>query len=420
MWPWNLPNSSSRSSGLRRAAGRAAGGSCGSATGRAGPVGVLARGGSRCVRGASRSGGWPRSDGPRRPARRPAWSGLVARPDVVASCRPGPVDRPGRPWAAAGRRAGRPRRSRAGRSARAGAGPARRRGARPARAEPPAVAGQRRVGVVDLGHPPRRDPRAAGSSPVRSGWWLPGEPPPGRLDLGRAGAGLDAEDIVRIALRHASSLSAPMRRGHRRRPARLTGRPPGRPIAPCRPSAARASSPPSPPRPLALAYRFAVLYRRPGGLPDAAAAAASRPPISACRSRTSTSRPTTADPARLVHPGPRTARPGPGVALVHGWESARDRLLPMAQFLHAAGFHCLAFDVRGHGANPAESAADHRRRVRRRTRSPRGAPSTPGRRSRAGRSSATRWARSGRSWPRRPTRGSRRSWRPRRRPIRGG
>jgi alpha-beta hydrolase superfamily lysophospholipase len=50
----------------------------------------------------------------------------------------------------------------------------------------------------------------------------------------------------------------------------------------------------------------------------------------------------------------RDGRPGPGVVLVHGWESARDRTLPMAQFLHAAGFHCLTFDVRGHGSNPAE------------------------------------------------------------------
>ena len=41
--------------------------------------------------------------------------------------------------------------------------------------------------------------------------------------------------------------------------------------------------------------------------------------------------------------------------LVHGWESARDRALPMAVFLHAAGFHSLVFDVRGHGANPAEA-----------------------------------------------------------------
>src|SRR5262249_61903137 len=48
-------------------------------------------------------------------------------------------------------------------------------------------------------------------------------------------------------------------------------------------------------------------------------------------------------------------RPGPGVAIVHGWESARDRLLPIVQFLHAAGFHCLTIDVRGHGANAKET-----------------------------------------------------------------
>src|SRR4051794_41743355 len=61
----------------------------------------------------------------------------------------------------------------------------------------------------------------------------------------------------------------------------------------------------------------------------------------------------------LILPGwfipARDGAPGPGVALVHGWESARDRLLPMAVFLHAAGFHCLAIDVRGHGANLAET-----------------------------------------------------------------
>jgi alpha-beta hydrolase superfamily lysophospholipase len=51
----------------------------------------------------------------------------------------------------------------------------------------------------------------------------------------------------------------------------------------------------------------------------------------------------------------RAGQPGPGVVLVHGWESARDRTLPMARFLHAAGFHCLTFDVRGHGANRPES-----------------------------------------------------------------
>jgi len=50
----------------------------------------------------------------------------------------------------------------------------------------------------------------------------------------------------------------------------------------------------------------------------------------------------------------RDGAPGPGVVLVHGWESGRDRTLPMAHFLNAAGFHCLLFDVRGHGANEPE------------------------------------------------------------------
>ena len=45
---------------------------------------------------------------------------------------------------------------------------------------------------------------------------------------------------------------------------------------------------------------------------------------------------------------------GPAVLLVHGWESARDRTLPNAQVLNAAGFHVLTLDIRGHGANPAE------------------------------------------------------------------
>ncbi len=42
------------------------------------------------------------------------------------------------------------------------------------------------------------------------------------------------------------------------------------------------------------------------------------------------------------------------MVLVHGWESNRARMLPNARFLHAAGFHTLMFDVRGHGQNPPE------------------------------------------------------------------
>ena len=50
----------------------------------------------------------------------------------------------------------------------------------------------------------------------------------------------------------------------------------------------------------------------------------------------------------------RGGAPGPAVVLVHGWESGRHRTLPNASFLNAAGYHVLTFDVRGHGANPAE------------------------------------------------------------------
>ena len=105
--------------------------------------------------------------------------------------------------------------------------------------------------------------------------------------------------------------------------------------------------------PFALAYRFALVYRVRAGYPR------QHPPI------------VTPDVFGLpyesievptvlgqVLPGwfipARDGASGPGVALVHGWESARDRTLPNARFLHAAGFHVLTVDVRGHGANPPE------------------------------------------------------------------
>lgn len=106
--------------------------------------------------------------------------------------------------------------------------------------------------------------------------------------------------------------------------------------------------------PLALAYRFALIYRRRAGIP--------RPhpllvdptffglPFEELRIES----PGTDGLAAWFIPAPGS-RSGPGVALVHGWESARDRTLPMVQFLHAAGFHCLTVDVRGHGANPPET-----------------------------------------------------------------
>ena len=106
--------------------------------------------------------------------------------------------------------------------------------------------------------------------------------------------------------------------------------------------------------PLALAWRFAILYRVRAGYPTP------RPPQ---RTPDDLGLPfedvTVPTSGGLALPGwfipAGTGTSGPGVAIVHGWESARDRLLPMAHFLHAAGFHCLAVDVRGHGANPAET-----------------------------------------------------------------
>jgi uncharacterized protein len=105
--------------------------------------------------------------------------------------------------------------------------------------------------------------------------------------------------------------------------------------------------------PLALAYRFALLYRVRAGFPIP------RPPQLTPTDLGLPFEAVDVHSGELTLPGwfipARDGEPGPGVALVHGWESARDRLLPMAVFLHAAGFHCLAVDVRGHGANLAET-----------------------------------------------------------------
>jgi hypothetical protein len=191
--PWNFPKPSSRSSASWS----------GGATGRrklrtreraSGPVGVLARGGSRNAAADDRSPG-----GARR-----RMEGLVAGPDVAGRVN-SPGHRSGRfglrrtaPLRRAGATPGVAGRTGIGRS---DIGP------RPAPAEPPAVPGQRRVRVVDLGHPLGRDPRRCRvvSGEVRV--MRPGEAPPCGLDLGRAGARVDAQDEVGIACWHGSSLS---------------------------------------------------------------------------------------------------------------------------------------------------------------------------------------------------------------------
>jgi alpha-beta hydrolase superfamily lysophospholipase len=105
--------------------------------------------------------------------------------------------------------------------------------------------------------------------------------------------------------------------------------------------------------PLGLAYRFALAYRARAGYPR------QHPPHITPADLGLTFETMTVGSGDLELPAwfipARGGRPGPGVALVHGWESARDRTLPNAVFLHAAGFHCLTIDVRGHGANPAET-----------------------------------------------------------------
>ena len=98
-----------------------------------------------------------------------------------------------------------------------------------------------------------------------------------------------------------------------------------------------------------LAVRAGLRRRR----VSAPASARHDPSDSGCRSR----RPRSLGRRRAARPGgsPRAAaQPGPAVALVHGWESARDRTLPNALLLHASGIHVLTIDVRGHGANPPE------------------------------------------------------------------
>jgi alpha-beta hydrolase superfamily lysophospholipase len=45
----------------------------------------------------------------------------------------------------------------------------------------------------------------------------------------------------------------------------------------------------------------------------------------------------------------------PAIVVVHGWESNRGRTFAHVRYLHAAGFHCLVFDVRGHGDSPEET-----------------------------------------------------------------
>lgn len=104
--------------------------------------------------------------------------------------------------------------------------------------------------------------------------------------------------------------------------------------------------------PAAIAYRFAVVYRARAGFPrrhepNVVPSEVGLPYENLVVHADGVDLPAWFLPAE-------GGRRGPGVVLVHGWESARDRTLPNARFLHAAGFHVLTIDVRGHGTNPPE------------------------------------------------------------------
>lgn len=105
--------------------------------------------------------------------------------------------------------------------------------------------------------------------------------------------------------------------------------------------------------PVALAYRFSQVYRVRAGFPHRRPPAFSPADFGLAFEETTVRSPGGDLPAWFIPA--LGGKPGPGVVLVHGWDSARDRMLANVQFLHAAGFHCLTFDVRGNGANPAET-----------------------------------------------------------------
>jgi alpha-beta hydrolase superfamily lysophospholipase len=105
--------------------------------------------------------------------------------------------------------------------------------------------------------------------------------------------------------------------------------------------------------PLAMAYRFALVYRVRAGYPRRHPPTATPEVVGLAWEDVEV--PSSGDlrlPGWFIPAGPERA---PGVVLVHGWESARDRTLPHVQVLHAIGLHVLTIDVRGHGANGPEA-----------------------------------------------------------------
>src|SRR4029079_3648812 len=104
--------------------------------------------------------------------------------------------------------------------------------------------------------------------------------------------------------------------------------------------------------PLGLAYRFALAYRVRAGYPRRKPASLSPTDLGLPFESMVVESEGVPLPAWFIPA--RDGAPGPAVVLVHGWESARDRTLPLPLFPPAGGFPPLPFDVRGPGANPPE------------------------------------------------------------------
>ena len=104
--------------------------------------------------------------------------------------------------------------------------------------------------------------------------------------------------------------------------------------------------------PVAAAYRFALLYRAHAGYPTRHRSTVTPADVGLAFEALTVRSGELDLPAWFIPA--RGGTPGPGVVLVHGWESGRDRTLPYARFLNAAGFHVLTFDVRGNGGNGPE------------------------------------------------------------------
>jgi alpha-beta hydrolase superfamily lysophospholipase len=104
----------------------------------------------------------------------------------------------------------------------------------------------------------------------------------------------------------------------------------------------------------AAAYRFALKYRERVGLPH-------RNPVEGSPADYGLAFETVEIPAdgytlaAWFVPADASTERRPAIVVVHGWESNRGRTFAHVRYLHAAGFHCLVFDARGHGDNPPET-----------------------------------------------------------------